>query len=512
MTFSILSRTLSLSLTGLLLCGSQASAQTLNTYHIGNSLTWDARVVGALPELATDAGYELTTGYHLRCSQSLDYIVDHPGEVCLTPNSFGGYTQAFANHAWDAVTLQPFSLSTPRQEYEAFKSLVQLARVNPDNHDTRFYVYANWPVMPLAEVTFFDAWHDPSPVDPDADLVRRASEFDWIYDQLKADPDLQGVDIHMLSVGDVIAELDLRMRAGLVPEFLDGKRLYRDPVHLDKIGQFTAANTFLATLFERDPSGTPANSQFNMFRGMTQLEILDEPLIEAIQDAVWYVVSQQLLPGDVTGDGLVGIDDLNTILPNWNKTLPPRDQILGDLNSDGVVGISDLSAVLGSWNLSGPADGSLEGDANADGFVGVDDLNIVLGSWNNTAPPVDLFVGDISRDGLIGIDDLSKVLANWNKTFVTSVTVPGDLDGDGFVGINDLNLVLGHWNQNVPPGDPLADPSGDGFIGIDDLNHVLANWNAGTPPTAAATHTIPEPATASFLGLIVFLMLRSRQP
>ena len=76
-------------------------------------------------------------------------------------------------------------------------------------------------------------------------------------------------------------------------------------------------------------------------------------------------------------------------------------------------------------------------------------------------------------------------------------TLTGDLDGDGFVGINDLNIVLGAWNQNVPPAEPLADPSGDGFVGIDDLNLVLGNWNAGTPPSSDA---VPEPGTLCLLG------------
>ena len=78
-------------------------------------------------------------------------------------------------------------------------------------------------------------------------------------------------------------------------------------------------------------------------------------------------------------------------------------------------------------------------------------------------------------------------------------SITGDLDGDGFVGIDDLNLVLGNWNQNVPPADPLADPSGDGFVGINDLNEVLGNWNAGTPPTAGAA--VPEPASMAVIGL-----------
>jgi len=84
----------------------------------------------------------------------------------------------------------------------------------------------------------------------------------------------------------------------------------------------------------------------------------------------------------------------------------------------------------------------------------------------------------------------------------------GDLNCDGFVGIDDLNIVLGAWNQNVPPANPLADPSGDGFVGIDDLNQVLGNWNAGTPPTAGA---VPEPTTLALLGLGGFAMLRRRR-
>jgi len=76
------------------------------------------------------------------------------------------------------------------------------------------------------------------------------------------------------------------------------------------------------------------------------------------------------------------------------------------------------------------------------------------------------------------------------------------------VGIDDLNLVLGNWNQNVPPANPLADPSGDGFIGIDDLNEVLGNWNAGTPPSGSAA--VPQPASLAVLGLGAMSMLRRR--
>jgi T5SS/PEP-CTERM-associated repeat protein len=98
--------------------------------------------------------------------------------------------------------------------------------------------------------------------------------------------------------------------------------------------------------------------------------------------------------------------------------------------------------------------------------------------------------GNLAFDVLYGVTDVTLQ--------VISTALVGDLDGDGFVGINDLNLVLGNWNQNVPPGDPLADPSGDGFVGIADLNVVLGNWNAGTPTGEVA---IPEPGTLMLLSL-----------
>ncbi len=90
---------------------------------------------------------------------------------------------------------------------------------------------------------------------------------------------------------------------------------------------------------------------------------------------------------------------------------------------------------------------------------------------------------------------------------VTDLT--GDLDGDGFVGITDLNIVLGAWNQNVPPGDPLADPSGDNFVGIEDLNIVLGNWNAGTPPGTGAN--VPEPSAVSLLLVGITMSLNRRR-
>ncbi len=94
----------------------------------------------------------------------------------------------------------------------------------------------------------------------------------------------------------------------------------------------------------------------------------------------------------------------------------------------------------------------------------------------------------------------AQTLASFNLVFDlgTQFQIGGDLNGDGFVGIDDLNLVLGNWNQNVPPGNPLADPNGDGFVGIDDLNEVLSNWNQAFPEVPPPS-AVPEPASAGLL-------------
>lgn len=101
------------------------------------------------------------------------------------------------------------------------------------------------------------------------------------------------------------------------------------------------------------------------------------------------------------------------------------------------------------------------------------------------------------------------ILDYTSGTVTLQTTLPGDLNGDGFVGIADLNLVLGNWNLNVPPGDPLADPSGDGFVGIADLNVVLGNWNGDFPPATGAA-AIPEPGTVGLVGLGVAALARHR--
>ena len=59
------------------------------------------------------------------------------------------------------------------------------------------------------------------------------------------------------------------------------------------------------------------------------------------------------LPGDLNGDGFVGLDDLDIILLNWNQFVPPANPA-ADPTGDGFVGLEDLDVVLNNWNTGSP--------------------------------------------------------------------------------------------------------------------------------------------------------------
>ena len=60
------------------------------------------------------------------------------------------------------------------------------------------------------------------------------------------------------------------------------------------------------------------------------------------------------LTADPTGDGFVGVDDLNLVLTHWNQNVTPGNWLKGELNGDGFVGVDDLNIILLNWNAGTP--------------------------------------------------------------------------------------------------------------------------------------------------------------
>jgi T5SS/PEP-CTERM-associated repeat protein len=189
-------------------------------------------------------------------------------------------------------------------------------------------------------------------------------------------------------------------------------------------------------------------------------------------------------PGSVSFEGDVVFDPTNTLTIELGGLIAGSEydqvNVASNASIDGVLDVS----ILGGFT---PALGDTFQILTANNVAGT--FASVIGSS---------ITGGLGFDVVYGVNDI---------TLQVIAALQGDLDGDGFVGISDLNIVLGNWNQNVPPADPLADPSGDGFVGINDLNAVLGNWNAGTPP-AAESGTIPEPGALVLMGASCAVLLR----
>ena len=77
---------------------------------------------------------------------------------------------------------------------------------------------------------------------------------------------------------------------------------------------------------------------------------LDLALIDELADVVMVMKnSGTAVPGDLDGDGVVGILDLLALLAAWGPCSDPPNPCPADLNGDGAVGILDLLALLANW-------------------------------------------------------------------------------------------------------------------------------------------------------------------
>lgn len=89
------------------------------------------------------------------------------------------------------------------------------------------------------------------------------------------------LELLLIPVGYVMAELNEMMKAGKVPGYKDIHGVYADGIHLNNVGSYITACTFYATIFKEEPSGLPSSSY----------QINDAALVKIIHETVWKVVS-----------------------------------------------------------------------------------------------------------------------------------------------------------------------------------------------------------------------------
>jgi len=318
---------------------------------------------------------------------------------------------------------------------------------------------------------------------------------------------------------------------------LDGGQINGIPIHNYVDGVIEGNGLIFGTTFTNDGTLRPNNE------GLIRIHTTGTPDLDGahnngqidVTDGDFFAKSLNPLgPVDVNFHGTIFVDGGFSFATNSSINFT----LLGEIYADG--GVIDVANFLNEGTIHGDTEfynnyiqaptgtlaleiGSLFNfdQLYADGFASL------AGALEITfTPGYTPILGDsftvLTANGITGSFDTILAPAGFafDVTYPDGVdleltviqagaALPGDLDGDGFVGINDLNIVLANWNQNVPPANPLADPSGDGFVGIDDLNEVLGNWNAGTPPVN--TNNIPEPSTIlSFLCLASYNLTRRR--
>jgi hypothetical protein len=249
-------------------------------YFIGNSLTDNINYEG-LGELARSRGIEQVWGRHMIPGAPLRYILSNP-EGGFRRKPYGGVHEALGNHAWDAVTVQPFDrkLDSPADQADlpAISEIIDLAL--KQNPHTRILIHAHWPRIRQGgkslkyDANAFDPSKPGASVDLDAvdpygphwekpysggyDGTNETRDY---YDKLAAAlraryPEISD-QIVIVPVGEVLFDLDAAMRAGRVPGYRTIHQFYKDTIHLNALGSYTTACVFFAAIYGQTPVGLP---------------------------------------------------------------------------------------------------------------------------------------------------------------------------------------------------------------------------------------------------------------
>lgn len=257
-------------------------------YRVGNSLTWDSQPMG-IEALAGQAGYLHIQGHHINCGNTLPNIVANPAQVCVMPvGAFGTWDAALRGSRWDAVTCQPHPGpgSTLAADEASILALIAEARANAANADARFYVYAAWPGHADIQGTWSSLVDDAD----DTPTIQARAYFTHLIRRLRAATDAL---VYVIPVGEVLFQLDAKLRAGDVPGLSTIADLYRDDIHLSyDLGRFVAGVTTYATIHARDPRGLMKPAGW--YGGSTGFT---PAFLEAVHTCVWDVVSRHPYSG-----------------------------------------------------------------------------------------------------------------------------------------------------------------------------------------------------------------------
>ncbi len=246
--------------------GRLTKAEVVVNYAIGNSLTGDLTYGfpgKGLDALTAGTSNATSTGVHILSGQTLTSILQNPDHPDVITNSYGRFPTAF-NTPISNFFLQPSRGATVAQEIQAIKSFIDLARQNPANANSRFFINASWgPTLePGSGESYYDVWRSFEAT-LDGGMIASKSTFDLIMSELRA----TGYEVGIVPAGHawfatieairngVSIEMISRSGGVLTPYSLTEAELWRDPIHANHPGAFIGGLSAYSAIYGTEPIG-----------------------------------------------------------------------------------------------------------------------------------------------------------------------------------------------------------------------------------------------------------------
>ncbi len=335
----------------LLVGASATSTHALNLFQVGNSFTFDSLAitdvsetsgpvtpVGTVRMLESALGEPVNLGYHVRGNTTLETMWNNPTASETYRTSYGYHPTALPNNDWDYLTLQSFpSNSLPTLSNEVARMQDFIGAVDQGGGgQAKIIVYAPWAGRAESE---WSQWNTPVADDPETLANYSASYHNLLYDKVA---ELNPGRVQLASAGKVIREIRDRILAGNAP-FSSTNELYRDPIHMSRVGRFAASTTIQTVILRKSMMGQPVARDVPFWDSE---EIITDEQAAWIQLVAWEVLladerSGVLAPaaGDFDGNGVIDEGDYDVWATNYGSTT----RLLADGNDNGVVDAADYT-------------------------------------------------------------------------------------------------------------------------------------------------------------------------
>ena len=264
-----------------------AEAKPLRVYLIGNSLTYNVFQNPDTTSFMDERGHRFVHGMDICWGSPLSRIWSQPTTGSATTEPYGYYEKALTEYEWDVVTLQPYSSQLDGEKGDVASAVRFIEYARRKSPNAQFYIYQDWPAKEREGFDFSQMWMREC-ADGKSGWGLHSRDYceKLVRGIREALPGLKR-PVLVIPGGDVLYELDQRMKAGKVPGYRGAAELYADKIHTNAVGNYAVRCAFYATLYGVDPRGLPTTIA-------GKAPVSDE-LAAIFQDAAWKVVSEHAL-------------------------------------------------------------------------------------------------------------------------------------------------------------------------------------------------------------------------